>query len=108
MASDINFESLAMSFLTMIDDRFSSSERVLNGISTLLANHVDTPINILRKKIILLNVLRDAVKEVSPNHIFRSLQHRDDLYAAIIEALEELEDKLQELEEQELSEEEAK
>lgn len=105
MPSGINFETLAMTFLSIVDDRFSSSERVINAINNLLANHHDTPINILRKKIILLNVIRDSIKEVSPTHVFRSLQHRDDLYAAVIEALEELEDELQELEEKALTEE---
>ncbi len=34
------------------------------------------------------------------NQIYRSVQHRDELYMMIIEALEDLEDELEELEEQ--------
>ena len=47
-------------------------------------------------KIIALSQLRDAVREVAVNQIYKSLQHRDELYLAIIEALEELEDQLEE------------
>ena len=54
----------------------------------------------------VLNAMRDTVKEVSPTQLYRSLQHRDDLYLAIIEALEDLEDDLEELEEKLAEEEE--
>lgn len=64
------------------------------------------PIDSVRGKIILLSLMRDAIKEVSPTRIYRSMQHRDELYLAIIEALEDLEDELEELEEQEAAEEE--
>jgi type III secretion protein W len=60
----------------------------------------------LRGRIILLTLMRDAIKEVSPNKVYRSLQHRDDLYLSIIDALERLEDELEELEEEEAEEEE--
>lgn len=60
-----------------------------------------TPIETVRLKIILLSQMRDAIKEVSPTYVFRSLQHRDELFTAIIQALEELEDELQDLEEKE-------
>lgn len=49
-----------------------------------------------RQKIIIINKFRDAVKSVAPNHIYRSIQHRDDVFMAVIEALEDLEDKLEE------------
>ena len=60
-----------------------------------------TPLETVKLKIIVLSQMRDAIKEVSPAYVFRSMQHRDELYNAIIQALEELEDELEELEEKE-------
>lgn len=59
----------------------------------------------IKAQIIVLSRIRDAIKEVSPTHIFRTIQHRDEVYAAVIEALENLEDQLEELEEGQLQEE---
>ncbi len=47
------------------------------------------------------------IKEVSPAQLYRSLQHRDDVYMAVIEVLEDLEDELEEIEEKTAEEEEA-
>ena len=60
---------------------------------------MENSIESVKMKIVILSLKRDEVKEVSPTLVFRSIQHRDDLYYAIIEALEELEDELEELEE---------
>ena len=60
-----------------------------------------TPIELVKLKIMVLSQMRDAVKEVSPTYVFRSLQHRDEFFNAIIQALEELEDELQDMEEEE-------
>jgi type III secretion protein W len=49
-------------------------------------------------EIILLSQFRDAVRAISPR-FYRSVQHRDEVYMAIIEALEDLEDELEEIEE---------
>lgn len=51
-------------------------------------------------KIVILTSYRDAVRQVALNQIFKSPQHRDEIYMAIIEALEDLEDELEEIEEQ--------
>jgi hypothetical protein len=40
-------------------------------------------------KIVILEAFRDAVRSVSPR-LYNSVQHRDEVYAAIIEALEKL------------------
>lgn len=69
---------------------------------------MESPIEQVRKKIIILSLMRDAIKEVSPTYVFRSYQHRDDLYAAIITTLEGLEDELEELEDKEAASGEAK
>ena len=44
--------------------------------------------------------MRDAIRQVAMNQIYKTLQHRDELYMCILEALEELEDQLDDLEEQ--------
>lgn len=62
-------------------------------------------IEAIKMKIIVLSLIRDMIKEVPPNIVYRSLQHRDDLYAAMIEAGDELESMLDELIDQQMSEE---
>jgi len=57
-------------------------------------------------KIFVLSQMRDAVREVAMALIYKTLQHRDELYLAILEALEDLEDELEEMEEKELENEE--
>jgi len=49
-------------------------------------------------EIILISQLRDMVRAISPR-FYRSLQHRDEVYMAIIEALEDLEEELEDIEE---------
>lgn len=53
-------------------------------------------IETLKQKVIIIGLLRDSIKELSPKYVYRSQQHRDDLYNAIIEASEQLEEQLQE------------
>lgn len=66
----------------------------------------ETPKRILRSyetvmiEIILLSQYRESIRAISPR-FYRSVQHRDEVYMAIIEALEDLEDELEEIEEAE-------
>lgn len=94
MPTQLNFELMAKSFMALAADRYPSSSKVK-----------DTAVRLgiekwVQAKIIALSQLRDAVKEVAMNQIYRSVQHRDELYMTIIEALEDLEDELEELEDQ--------
>lgn len=101
VGSNINFESLSITFMRMVDERYPSPEK-MSQFSSSLADQGLTDEHIRTiMLIILLSIIRDAVREVAPNKVYRSLQHRDDLYLAIIEALEDLEDALEEMEEQE-------
>lgn len=68
---------------------------------------MENSVESIKNQIIILSLMRDEIRQVSPNLVFRSLQHRDDLYFAIIESLEELEDELEELEEKQLASEES-
>lgn len=93
MPSQLGFEEMAKQFMALVGDRYPSEEKLLNTAQRL---GVDKWI---RAKIIVLMQLRDAIREVARERIYRSLQDRDKLYEAIILTLENLEDELQELEE---------
>lgn len=87
----LTFESLAKSFMALAAERYPSSDKILAQAGRLGIEKW------IQAKIIALTQLRDAIREVAMNQVYRSLQHRDELYMAIIEALEELEDELEEL-----------
>lgn len=95
LPEQLTFEQMAKAFMSFVSDRYPSGEKALQlggrlGIEKWLI-----------AKIIVLSQLRDAIRQVAVNQIFKSIQHRDDSYAALIEALEDLEDELDELEEEE-------
>jgi type III secretion protein W len=97
--SHINFQIMAKLFFDLAEERYPSSEKV-NQLASRLVNPMTTDkFELIYLKIGLLNAMRNMVKEVSPSQLYRSIQHRDELFQAIIEALEELEDELEELEE---------
>lgn len=91
MPSQLTFENLAKCFMQLCSERYPSSDKVLQQATKL---GIDKWI---QAKIIAFTQLRDAIREVAMNQIYRSLQHRDELYMALIEALENLEDELEEL-----------
>lgn len=97
--SHLNFEVLAKLFFDIADERYPSSEKIRQIVERLVSPLVEDPLESIHVQIAVLNVMRDMVKEVSPSLLYRSFQHRDDLYLAIIEALEDLEDVVEELEE---------
>lgn len=91
MPSQLTFETMAKQFMSLASERYPTSDKVLQGAVKLGIEKW------ILAKIIALSQLRDAIREVAVNQVYRSLQHRDELYMAIIEALEELEDELEEL-----------
>lgn len=99
LPAHVTIETLARSFMELVDERYPSAEKVAQTISKMGIGA--NSINDIKTRIVILSTMRDAVKEVSPTKVYRSIQHRDDLYMAIIEALENLEDELEELEEKE-------
>lgn len=86
----LTFESMAKEFMALASERYPSSDKVLQRAVRLGIEKW------LMAKIIALSQFRDAVREVAMAKIYKSLQHRDDLYLAILEALEDLEDELEE------------
>lgn len=102
MPPDLNFETLSKEFMIMAAERYPNSGKVLQRMVRL---GIDKWI---QAKIAVLMQMRDAVREVAMGQIYKSLQHRDDLYLAILEALEDLEDQLEELLDKDEEEEEKK
>lgn len=89
--NQLTFENVSKEFMALAAERYPTAAKVLQravrlGIEKWIA-----------AKIIVLSQLRDAIREVSVNQVYKSIQHRDELYLAIIEALEDLEDELEEL-----------
>lgn len=91
LPSQLTFESMSKQFMTLAAERYPSAGKVLQ-----LAVKLGIEKWIIAK-IIVFSQLRDAIREVAINQIYKSVQHRDELYMAIIEALEDLEDELEEL-----------
>lgn len=101
-----NFEVLAKLFFDIAEERYPTAEKMKQLASNLVNSLVTDPLEKVDVNILILNAMRDMIKEVSPTQLYRSLQHRDDVFMAIIEALEDLEDELEEIEEKLAEEEE--
>ncbi len=92
---NLTFEQLAKQFVLLLQERYPTGDKVLQMAGKL---GIDKWI---LAKIIVFSQLRDAIREVAINQLYRSVQHRDELYNAIIEALEALEEELDEYREKE-------
>lgn len=86
----LTFELIAKQFMALTAERYPSAAKVLQTAAKLGIEKW------LIAKIIVFSQLRDAIREVAVNQVYKSIQHRDELYMAIIEALEDLEDELEE------------
>lgn len=84
-----NAFDVSQQFMGLAAERFPSSEKVIQAASKAGAQTIED-------KITMITQMRDAVRQVSLLHIFRSVQHRDELFNAILEALSDLEDQLEE------------
>lgn len=93
--ASLNFELIAKQFVGLLQERYPTGDKVLQS-----ANKLGIEKWILAK-IIMLSQFRDAIREIALSQLYRNVQHRDELYNAIIEALEQLEDELDELREKE-------
>ena len=90
---------MAKLFLDISAERYPTADKMNQLVSRLVDPIVNDRLDELYIKIAILNAIRAMVKEVSPGKLYRSLQHRDDVYSGVIEASEELEEELQEVEE---------
>jgi type III secretion protein W len=89
----LTFEQMSKSFMNIARDRYPTPDKVLS-IAFKLGVEKSIP-----AQIVVLERFRDAIYEVSPGQVYNSPQHKDDVLKAIIEALEQLEIKLEEIEE---------
>lgn len=99
LPSDLNFENLSRQFVTLLQERYPTPDKVLQ-----LANKLGISKQTLAE-IIIFSQMRDAIREIALAHFYRSLQHRDEIQKAIIDCLDNLEEELDELLEKEYAEE---
>ncbi len=88
----LTFEILAKQFMEFIEERYLSSERVMQLGRKLGLSEESLA------QVIIFSQMRDGIRQVSPR-LYRSYQHRQEALESFIKALEELEDFLEENEE---------
>jgi type III secretion protein W len=86
----LNFESMSKEFMKFVADRYPNINKLYASAKNLDISDSTSA------EIIAFNQFRDAVRQVAPNLIFRSIQHRDQVLEVIIEVLEKLEETLEE------------
>ena len=94
---NLSFEQLARAFMKYLQERYPSSEKVLQMAPFLGLTEEEIG------KIIVFTQMRDAIRQVAPK-LYRTPQHRQDVLMSYIEALEELEEELEEEEGEEKKE----
>jgi len=90
----LNFEVLARLFAKILAERYISADKVIQFIHTIGLSEEAAA------QLIIFTQYRDAIRQISPRY-YRNPQHKEDLLKAIIEALENLEDTIEEEEEEE-------
>ncbi len=95
MPPGLTFEAMAKAFMSLAAERYPSSDKVKSQARTLTID------DWILAKIIAFSQFRDSIRELSMSQIYRNLQHRDELFLAIIEALEDLEEEFEEQQEKE-------
>lgn len=84
-----NSHDITRQFIFLAAERFLSSDKIIQAA-------IKAGAQTLQEKITIISQMRDAVRQVSLQYIFRSVQHRDEMFGAILEALSDLEDQLEE------------
>lgn len=93
-----DFKALTKLFFDIAEERYPTSDKINQHIEKAIRSIQANPFEILHIKISLLNAIREMIKQVSPAFLYRSLQHRDDLYLSIVETSEDVEDELEAME----------
>jgi type III secretion protein W len=85
----LNFELLAKQFVKALQERYPSADKIIQLSAQLgLSEEV-------LAMVIIFTQMRDGVRQTSPK-LFKSNQHRQDLLNAFIDAIEELDERLEE------------
>lgn len=92
----LSFELMARLFMQLLDDRYPTAVKVIKMAEKL---GIDEEII---AQILVFTQFRDAIRNVAPK-LYRSTQHRQELLNAYIDALEELDEALDNEEEEEES-----
>ena len=85
----MTFETLARQFVKMAMDRYPTSSKVLQLTKQF---HLEDEI---AAKILVLMQMRDAIRGLSPR-LYKTDKHKNELFLAIVEALDELEELVEE------------
>ncbi len=89
----VTFELMAKQFMRMVQERYPSADKIIQ-----LAVPLNIPEDVLAQ-IILFTQMRDAIRQTAPR-LFKSEQQKQDLLTAFIDAIEELDESLEEEEEE--------
>lgn len=99
--SYITTEILVKTFMRLCADRYFASAKCKEAAASLIKEMpitLEDRYRLLICKICILNCFRDSVRQVSLRQFFKTPQRRDEFYMALIEALEDFEDELEEIE----------
>ena len=93
MPAKLDFEALAKMFIRLLAERYMNPDKILQTAKFLGIDEEEAA------QIIIYTQMRDAIKQVAPRY-YRNTQHRDELLKSFIDAIEKLEDKMEEEEEE--------
>jgi len=94
MTSRVTFEYLSKLFVKFLMERYPSADKVYQlGVHLGLSDEIIA-------EMIIFSQMRDGVRQVAPR-LFRNEQHRQEVLKVFIEALDELEERLEEDEDEE-------
>ncbi len=85
----ITFEMLAKQFMKAVQERYPSADKILQLAAQLGLSEE------LLAQVIIFTQMRDALRQIAPK-LFKSDQHRQDLLNAFIDAIEDLDERLEE------------
>ena len=101
LSGRINFELLAKTFMKFLQERYPTADKVIQLGYQLGLSEEEIA------EIIIFTQMRDAIRQVAPK-LFRSEQHRQDVFLSFIEAIEELDEELEKESEEEEEKEDEK
>jgi type III secretion protein W len=93
----LDFESLAKLFVKMLAERYMSADKILQAAKLLGITEE------VAAQIIVFTQMRDGLKQISPRY-YRTPMQQAELHKYFIDAIEKLEDQLEEEQEKEKEE----
>jgi type III secretion protein W len=94
MPNRLDFEIIARVFVKILSERFMSPDKILQTAKLLGISEEAAA------QMIIYSQMRDAIKQIAPRY-FRDPKHREEILKSFIDAIEKLEDQLEEEEEEE-------